>query len=54
MVQADRDLRLLGYEVYRFGGAELSEESGESAATAFLRRLFQKHKIKPEAGTTSQ
>ena len=25
MVQADRDLRLLGYEVYRFGGAELSE-----------------------------
>jgi very-short-patch-repair endonuclease len=54
MVQADRDLRLLGYEVYRFGGGELSEESGESAVTVFFSRLFQKHRIRPERGSVSR
>ncbi len=27
MVRADRDLRLAGYEVYRFGGAELPDHA---------------------------
>ncbi len=42
MVAADRDLRLAGYEVYRFGGHELGEPS---ACDGFFRRLFQKHGI---------
>ena len=54
MVQADRDLRLLGYEVYRFGGAELAEGVGESAVTVFFSRLFQKHRIRPETGMAAQ
>ncbi len=42
MVEADRDLRLLGYDVYRFGGAELHGESGESVVREFFFRLFEK------------
>lgn len=40
MVAADRDLRLVGYEVYRFGGFELQEPT---ACERFFRKLFQKH-----------
>ena len=36
----DRDLRLAGYEVYRFGGFELHEPT---ACDSFFRKLFQKH-----------
>ena len=39
MVAADRDLRLAGYEVYRFGGSELHDPT---VCDAFFRRLFQK------------
>lgn len=46
MVQADRDLRLLGYEIYRFGGAELTGESGKSLVREFFLRLFDKHGIR--------
>ena len=49
MVYADRDLRLLGYEVYRFGGAELTGEPGESVVHAFFLRLFHKHGIRQES-----
>jgi hypothetical protein len=50
MVAEDRKLRLLGYEVYRFGGYELTrDESGESLdegpVQRFLRQLFAKHEI---------
>ena len=40
MVAADRNLRLAGYEVYRFGGFELHEPT---ACDSFFRKLFQKH-----------
>lgn len=53
MVYADRDLRLLGYEVYRFGGAELMGESGESMIREFFLRLFHKHGIRQESLTPS-
>ncbi|KAA0139156.1 hypothetical protein FYZ48_10970 [Gimesia chilikensis] len=46
MVKADRDLRLLGYEVYRFGGAELSEENGKDVIEEFFTALFKKHNVK--------
>ena len=45
MVEADRQLRLCGYEVFRFGGAELQGDGGADAVTAFFRRLFEKHRI---------
>lgn len=37
MVRADRELRLAGYEVYRFGGAELADRD---TATAVLEPFF--------------
>tara|TARA_R110002111_G_scaffold100976_6_gene156486 strand:+ start:45284 stop:46663 length:1380 start_codon:yes stop_codon:yes gene_type:complete len=47
MVKADRDLRLLGYEVYRFGGAELSDKNGFKVVDDFFSTLFKRHGIKP-------
>lgn len=45
MVEADRQLRLHGYEVYRFGGAELRRESGPPLVEGFFKELFKKHNI---------
>lgn len=45
MVAADRDLKLAGYEVYRFGGHELHGPSGEDGVGKFFRRLFAKHAV---------
>ena len=46
MVSEDRKLRLRGYEVYRFGGFELSEaEVGKTILKGFFRALFDKHGI---------
>lgn len=47
MVSADRDLRLAGYEVYRFGANELVGKDAESTVTDFFVRLFQLHNVKP-------
>lgn len=44
MVHLDRDLQLLGYEVYRFGGYELTE-SNEKIVKDFFDKLFKKHEI---------
>lgn len=47
MVAEDRDLRLKGYEVYRFGGAELSDErKGKALVEAFFQSLFMRHNIR--------
>lgn len=52
MISADRDLRLRGYEVYRFGGSEFVESKGdtlrarsESLVDEFFSRLFSVHKL---------
>ncbi|MFB8127043.1 hypothetical protein ACFVG1_11950 [Streptomyces bacillaris] len=46
MVAADRDLRLNGYEVYRFGHDELRDETtARTLLEAFLPRLFQHHEV---------
>jgi hypothetical protein len=45
MVAADRQLRLLGYEVYRFGGHELGEAAGRDAVNDFFEALFRKHRV---------
>lgn len=43
MVAADRELRLGGYEVYRFGAVELNRETLNSVVASFFSRLFEKH-----------
>lgn len=45
-VRGDRDLRLAGYEVYRFSGHELyTEDDAAKIADEFFSRLFQRHHI---------
>ncbi len=39
-MRADRDLRLSGYEVYRFGAQELLDAGWESLLDDFLGALF--------------
>jgi very-short-patch-repair endonuclease len=46
MVAADRKLRLAGYEVYRFGGYELQQQSGKALVEEFFRQLLQKHGVR--------
>jgi len=44
MVAEDRELRLRGYEVYRFGGAELTEGSAtDTRLAAFFDRLAERY-----------
>lgn len=45
MVSADRELRLAGYEIYRFGGHELMEDRGKNVVISFFRNLFKKHRV---------
>lgn len=45
MVAADRDLKLRGYEVYRFGGYELMQPNANVIIENFFESLFQKHSI---------
>jgi very-short-patch-repair endonuclease len=46
LVAADREMRILGYEIYRFGGAELREENEALKIVAsFFDDLFKKHQI---------
>jgi very-short-patch-repair endonuclease len=45
MVAADRELRLCGYEVYRFGGSELQGKGGEQLVAKFFEDLFKKHRV---------
>lgn len=43
MVQADRQLRLCGYHVFRFGGAELQLNNAENTVAEFFDGLFKKY-----------
>jgi hypothetical protein len=42
MAAEDRNLRLQGYEVYRFGGFELTGTGAKNAVYSFLTRLIKK------------
>ncbi|KLK91879.1 hypothetical protein AA309_17380 [Microvirga vignae] len=45
MVSADRDLRLAGYEIYRFGANELVGAGAQALIERFFDRLFQLHGV---------
>lgn len=45
MVSADRELRLAGYEVYRFGANELVGDGAEARITDFFDKLFRLHRV---------
>ncbi len=45
MLNADRDLRLAGYDVYRFGAEELNGDAGQAVVIEFFERLFRLHKV---------
>ena len=47
MVSAQRDLTLVGYEVYRFGGKELyDKQQGKILVKRFFNDMFSKHGLK--------
>lgn len=46
MVSSDRELRLVGYEVYRFGANELVGGHAEARIIDFFDRLFRLHHIR--------
>lgn len=46
MVSADRELRLAGYEVYRFGANELVGSGAEAKILDFFDKLFRLHRIR--------
>lgn len=49
-VRGDRDLRLAGYEVYRFSGYELhTSETAAALVDEFFSRLFRRHGIRRES-----
>jgi very-short-patch-repair endonuclease len=43
MVAEDRRIRLLGYEIYRFGGAELTSSTAQRIIIDFFEELFKRH-----------
>ena len=43
MVRADRELRIRGYDLYRFGAAELQGEGGDECVADFFTRLFARY-----------
>lgn len=47
MMAADRALRLVGYEVYRFGASELLEPNAEEVMIGFYRSLFERYSLLP-------
>ncbi|MER7201558.1 hypothetical protein [Streptomyces sp. CB01635] len=43
MVAEDRRLRLAGYEIYRFGGWELTQPQGERTFIDFFTEMPKRH-----------
>jgi very-short-patch-repair endonuclease len=45
MMEADRELRLAGYEIYRFGANELVGADAATRIESFFRRLLKKYGV---------
>lgn len=48
MMLADRQLKLTGYEVFRFGADELQGENGRLTAKKFFNDLFRRYNVSPQ------
>lgn len=48
LARGDRELKLAGYEVYRFGGAELKEADATGTVKEFFQTLFRRHGVEPK------
>lgn len=46
LVAGDRNLKLAGYDVYRFAGTELTYNDASSKVKVFFDALFKRHGIK--------
>lgn len=46
MVKADRELKLAGYEVFRFGAAELQAPTAKADVKAFFEALFKRYDVR--------
>ena len=47
MVAADRDLKLSGYEVFRFGAEELVANGAKTVVPEFFESLFKVFRVNP-------
>jgi hypothetical protein len=45
MMAADRELRLAGYDVFRFGADELRGGAGRATVKLFFEELFKRYKV---------
>ena len=45
MTAADRDLKLTGYEVFRFGAAELQRPTAKADVKSFFEALFKRYRV---------
>ena len=45
MVRADRELKLAGYEVFRFGAAELQAPTAKADVKVFFEALFKRYGV---------
>ena len=45
MVTADRELRLAGYDVFRFGVEELQKDTAQNVVKDFFERLFKRYGV---------
>jgi very-short-patch-repair endonuclease len=45
MVKADRELKLAGYEVFRFGAAELQAPTAKADVKTFFEALFKRYGV---------
>ena len=45
MARADRELKLAGYEVFRFGAAELQATTAKADVKAFFVALFKRYGV---------
>ena len=45
MAAADRDLKLSGYDVYRFGASELLADDAQIRAVSFFHKLFRRYNL---------
>ena len=53
MVSADRDLRLAGYEIYRFAANELTGEDAETTIKRFFDELWSVYKVRSGSAANS-